>query len=121
MRLSNGLPRTADPTLRTWADLLEQDPGVKSVTAAYSATALDHTVLGDATAGAFSVTLPDATRNKGKVLVVKKKDASVNAVTIAAAGSDTIQGAASVALSAQWNGRVLQSDGAGTWILLAST
>lgn len=121
MRLSSSLPRVADPTFGTWASLLEQDPSVASKTAAYTATALDHTILCDASGAAFTVTLPPAAQNKGKVLVVKKTDASVNAVTIAPNGSDTIEGAATVALSARWSSRTVQSDGTATWIILAST
>lgn len=120
MRLPVPLPRTGDMRLDTWANLLELDEGVASKTAAYTATATDHTVLCDASGGAFTVTLPKAATNKGKVLVVKKIDAGVNAVTIDGNGSETIEGAATVALSARWASRTVQSDGS-NWIILAST
>jgi hypothetical protein len=124
VRLPASLPPVPDPGLSPWLgiwkSLLEADPSVVSVTAAYTATALDHTVLCDASGAALTVTLPPAADNKGKVLVVKKTDASANAVTVDGAGAETIQGAASVSLGAQWASRTLQSDGA-NWIILAST
>lgn len=120
MRTPVPLPRTGDLRLDTWANLLERDETVVSKTAAYTATATDHTVLCDATAAALTVTLPPAAVNKGKVLVVKKIDASLNAVTIDGHGTETIEGAATVALSTRWASRTVQSDGT-NWIILAST
>lgn len=123
MRLPQPLPPPTDPMLRVWKDLLEANPAVKSVTGAYSASTLDSTILCDATAGAFTVTLPPAgglPTNKGLVLRIKKIDSSVNAVTVDGSGAETIEGSASVSLSAQWDGVLLQSTGS-AWIILAST
>jgi len=80
-------------------------------TANYTATAGDHTILGDATSGAITITLPSAAGIAGRVYVVKKIDNSTNAVTVAASGSETIDGATSVSLSTQWGSVRVQSDG----------
>jgi len=80
----------------------------------------DDVVMLDATAGAFAVNLPlaNATTRLGRVLTLKKMDGSANAVTINRAGADTIQGAATLVLAAQWDGTRLQPDGATTWIVV---
>lgn len=119
MRTSVPLPRTGDPRLDLWVPLLEEDPAIRTVTAAYSATELDSTILADASGGAFTVTLPPAAGCPGKELVVKRISAS-NTVTIDGSGAETIEGSATVSLSAQWAFRRLQSDGA-NWIILGST
>lgn len=83
-------------------------------TAAYTA-AINDVVLADATAAAFTVTLPAAT--VGAVVRVKKVDASVNAVTVAGAGGATVDGAANTALAAQWNHVTLVSDGTNWFVI----
>lgn len=77
----------------------------------------DDFILLDATAGAFAVNLPAAnsTVALGREWLFKKKDASGNAVTINRAGADTIEGAASTALAAQYNMVRLRTDGVATW------
>ena len=54
-------------------------------TSAYTAVSTE-LVLADATAGGFTVTLPTPENNA--VIVVKKTDSSVNAVSVARSGSD---------------------------------
>ena len=80
-------------------------------TGAYTATDRDHLILCDATSGAFTVTLPAVASNTGLVLVIKKIDASGNAVTIDGNASETIDGATTLALPAQWNSARIQSNG----------
>lgn len=118
MRLASALRRLGGD-YDTWASLLEQDPAVASKTAAYTATALDDLILCDATSGAFTVTLPKAADNNGKELTVKKTDASANAVTLDGNGSETIDGAATVALSSRYASRTIRSDGT-NWHIIAS-
>lgn len=76
-------------------------------------------VLCNAAGGAFTVNLPAATTRYR--FHVKKIDSSVNAVTLDAAGSDTIQGSGTVALAAQYNSRTIYSDGSGVWYIESST
>lgn len=84
-------------------------------TGAYTATADDNLILADAAGGAFTVTLPlagDASR-----ITVKKVDASANNVTVDGSGSETIDGAANKALTAQWQTLSLQSDGTAWFVI----
>jgi len=83
----------------------------------YTAVFSDYAVEVDATAGAFTFNLPAANAvPKGWQLKVKKIDASANAVTVTRAGADTIEGANTAALAAQWNSVNLTSDGVSLWL-----
>lgn len=108
---------------------------VKSVTAAYTATLDDDVILVDATSAAVTVTLPPAGLNPyinspfsaasyglqlpapGLGFTVIKTDATANAVTIAAAGSDTINGAATQNTTTQYASLKPLSVGGGKWLL----
>ena len=61
----------------------------------------DDVLLADTTGGSFAVTLPDATTYAGRRFEVKKMVAA-NTMTLTAAGSDTIDGAATVAVTTQY-------------------
>ena len=80
----------------------------------------DDTIAADATSAAISGTLPSvAALNKGRHYRCVKTDSSANAVTITAAGSDTINGAATYALTAQWQGAELIGSGTnGKWVII---
>lgn len=71
----------------------------------------------NATAATFALTLPAATRMWGHEIVAKKVDASANVVTVTAAGADTIDGAATLALTTANQVARLRSNGAG-WDVL---
>jgi len=83
----------------------------------------------DASAGAFALTLPAAgaleditEKNDGRILIIKKKDSSANAITVTRAGSDTIDGATTYALSAQYDSVTLVDDSDGdAWNIIATT
>jgi hypothetical protein len=92
---------------------------VRTVRAATTASESDWLILADATGGAFSVTLPVAARAPGMVVSIKRTNGAANAVTIARTASDTIDGAASISLSAQYASRTLVSDGE-SWHVIAS-
>jgi hypothetical protein len=71
----------------------------------------------DASGGPFTITLPAAGafrsstgRDDSRILIIKKKDSSVNAVTVSRAGSDTIDGGTTVSLSSQYDTLVLCDD-----------
>ena len=93
---------------------------ITTKTSAYTATSSDETILGNASTGAFSVTLPTAVGASGKSYVVKKIDSSANAVTIATTLSQTIDGTTTKALSFQYDGVQVQTDGA-NWFIIANT
>lgn len=75
----------------------------------------------DATGGAIAVTLPSAASSTSKVFVIKKTDSSGNAVTVTRAGSDTIDGSTTVALSSQNDWVMIQSDGTTNWKIISRT
>jgi hypothetical protein len=85
----------------------------------YTADATDHIIIGDATSSVRTISLPTAVGITGRQYIIKKKDASVNAVVIAADGSETIDGAGSVSLSMQWQVRTIVSDGA-NWMIISN-
>lgn len=62
----------------------------------------DQNILANAAGGAITVNLPLLAGHLGMVLTIKKMDASVNAVTIDGSGAETIDGAATQALTVQY-------------------
>lgn len=86
------------------------------ITGNYTVKGSEDIILADATAGAITVTLPDATANKNLAIYVKKTDSGGNAVTVATSLSQTIDGASTVSLAAQYATTTLVSDGA-NWIV----
>lgn len=71
----------------------------------------------DATSGNITVNLPAANSQQaaGKTYHIIKNDASANTVTVSRAGADTIEGAATVVLAAQWDKVIVTSDQVSTW------
>lgn len=67
----------------------------------YTATEDDYTILVNATSAAVTINLPRTSR--GRIYVVKKIDASANAVTIDANQSQTIDGATTLVLASQYD------------------
>jgi hypothetical protein len=92
-----------------------QEPFVTK-TAAYTLTAFDSTVAADTTSGAYNVTLPDATACPGRAYTIKRITATANTPTVACTGGQTIDGAATYALSAQWKFVSVVSNGA-NWLI----
>lgn len=86
-------------------------------TAAYTTTADDYTILVDAAGGAITITLIAAT-GSGRIYNIKKIDSAANDVTIDGAGAETIDGAATKVLSAQWASVQIQDTEAGKWSIL---
>jgi hypothetical protein len=90
-----------------------------SKTANYTATATDYTILTDATAGAITISLPDASSLSGKTYIIKKTDSSSNAVTIDPNGSQTIDGVTTYTLSTQYKYVTVQAYG-GSWLIIGN-
>ena len=76
----------------------------------YVATALDYVILGDASGGAFTITLPAASSVPKQVYNIKKIDASPNAVTVDGDGTETIDGALTQVIATQFNSLMIVSD-----------
>jgi hypothetical protein len=79
-----------------------------------------YTVVADATAGAILVRLPSASAVPGRIYVVKKGDASANAVTITPNGTDLVEGGAGFSLTTQNDAVEIQSDGINNWHILSN-
>lgn len=72
--------------------------------------------LCNATGGAIVASLPAAnTVDNGFTIAVKKSDSSAHTVTVTAAGSDTIDDAATLVIATQYDSFVLVCDGASKW------
>lgn len=109
---STGHVLTVSGGVPTWA---ANDPAQTITAHTGAGTGVVGFNTADATGGAFAVTLPAASAAAGKTLEVKKIDSSANAVTVTRAGSDTIDGATTYALSAQYQSVTLVSDGSASW------
>jgi len=73
--------------------------------------------LCNATAGNITINLPAAAGVTSRIYHIKKTDASANTVTIDGSGAETIDGATTVVLAAQYESRLIVSDGANWHIL----
>jgi len=95
---------------------------VVSLTTTYTVEADDTLILAATAGGAFTATLPAASSVKpGHVKEFKKTDSSANDFTVARAGSDTIDGATSKVLGAQYDVLRIVSDGSSKWYVLNAT
>ncbi len=90
---------------------------VKRVTTNYTMNLNDSIILVDATAGNVTITLQAALQWEQKKLTVKKIDTSGNTVTIDGNGAETIDGAATKVISAQYVTVNLTSQGGAIWII----
>lgn len=85
-----------------------------TVTAAYMANPGD-VVWCDTTAAGFTVTLPAASKAASKSIRVIKKSSDGNTLTVAAAGSDKINGAGTQTTAAQYGKFTLVPDNVSNW------
>lgn len=92
--------------------------GVTAKSADYTALASDDVISVSTTGGQRTVTLPTAVGNKGISLQVIRNSASVNNLIVAAVGAETISGASTKTLGAQWSTIKVVSDGI-NWIVLS--
>jgi len=74
------------------------------------------TVLANATAGAITVTLPDATTTFN-FYTIKKTDSQANAVTVNTTSSQTIDGGSSAVISVQYVSVTVVSNGANWFVV----
>ncbi len=111
------MPSIATPTIE---DINDTALIVQAYELAASAVVTARTFFQcDATAGAFPVTIPAVSSISGRILIFTKTDASVNAVTITRAGSDTINGATTYVLSNQYDSLTIATgETANLWSIL---
>ena len=84
---------------------------ISTKTAAYTVIATDSVVICDATTAGFTVTLPTAASIPGRQYTIKRINAGANVVTVGTTTSQTIDGATTKALSAQYASVTVVSDG----------
>lgn len=93
--------------------------GRRAVSASYTVLSADAATIGvTSTSSARTITLPAAnTFPPGQLLIVKDESgaAATNNITVARAGSDTIDGATSAVISANYGVTSLYSDGSSKW------
>lgn len=122
--LTSVAPGTANNVLKSdgtqWTSGSVSAPNltVASKTSAYTVTSSDDLVLGDATSAAFTLTLPAAASNTGKVFRLQKTDSSVNVVTVDGNASETIRGQLTFKLATQYEQISIVSDGT-NWQLIS--
>ena len=91
---------------------------VDTVASALTLNVTHNTVLGNATSGAFTITLPACTTTIiGRRYMIMKTDASGNAVTVGRSGSDTINGATTNVLSTQYSKNTYVCGSVGNWFI----
>lgn len=91
---------------------------VVSKTANYTLTTSDYLVLVDASGGSFTLSLPAAASNTGRVFLIKRTDNTLsNAVTLDPNGSETIDGQTTRKLCTQYETVSIISDGS-NWSVL---
>jgi hypothetical protein len=96
---------------------------IKNVTGAYTITAADNTILADATAAGFTVTLPDAAPAiAGRIYTIKKIGTGDinNPIVVIPAGGGAIEGSAAgvgYTIYNDWTYITVQTDGAAWYII----
>lgn len=88
-------------------------------TTGYTILVTDNTVTGDTTSAAFNIQLPTAVGFAGREHTIKRINAGANNLTVTTTSSQTIDGATTYVLSAQWKYVTVKSDGA-NWIIVAN-
>lgn len=94
---------------------------VKVSSALYVTSTTDHYLGVDSSLNTVTITLPlSAVAGNGKVIVIKDEsgNSSVNNITIAAAGVDTIDTQPSYTMLANFESITVVSDGEGSWFII---
>jgi hypothetical protein len=99
-----------------YKNLVNQTVVVK--TADYTLTSSDGSILGDATSNPFTITLPLASANTGKIFTLKKTDDSVNIITVKGDGIEKIDDESTYLLELEGEFVRIVSDG-NNWQVIA--
>lgn len=89
----------------------------RNVTASGSVVSGDYLIVADATGGAITMALPPAALVPGRIYAFKRVNSGANAVVIDPNASETIDGAATYTLSAQWNSVTIMNNGIAWFII----
>lgn len=88
--------------------------GLQAKSGNYTMLSTDCVVNATGGGGGITITLP-AANSSDQIIIVRKVDAGAGAITVSRAGADTIEGANTISLAAQYAKCLLQSDGTSTW------
>jgi len=91
--------------------------GIVTKTANYTASVSDHTIICNNTSGTITISLPPAAGASGRIYVIKKISTALNDVIIDGSTTETIDGALTMTLSAQYNSIMIQTDGSNWFVL----
>jgi hypothetical protein len=110
-----GSPGSANSTMQIDGSLAM---AIKTVSADYSATAADNTLLANTTSASVAITLPSASGIAGRIYTIKKIGTGGldNALTITPAAG-TIDGGSSFVIYNDWSYVTLQTDGSNWFII----
>ena len=90
----------------------------RTVTTTGNVVSGDYLIVANAAGGAITMTLPPAALVPGRIYTFKRINSGANAVVIDPSGAETIDGAATYTLSAQWNSVTIMNNGI-AWFILA--
>lgn len=91
---------------------------VATKTANASISNIEHVILGNATSGQITLTLPTINSAANQQYIIKKIDASSNKVIISASVNETIDGNSGYSISTQYETLTVVSDGSTGWYIL---
>ena len=89
----------------------------RNVTTTGNVVSGDYLIVADATGGAITMTLPPAALVPGRIYAFKRINSGANAVVIDPSGAETIDGATTYTLSAQWNSVTIMNNGIAWFII----
>ncbi|WPQ62524.1 hypothetical protein SIO70_29620 [Chitinophaga sancti] len=91
---------------------------IKPVTGTYTVTGSDNTILADASAGAFTITLPaPATTIVGRIYTIKKIGGDIDKAVTIMPGANSIEGGSSYVIYNDWTFITVQTDGTDWYII----
>ncbi len=90
---------------------------ISTITSNTTLTSAYYVILCNATSGAITVTLPDASNNNRRIYNIKKTDSSGNSITIDGNASETIDGILTKSLDVQYESLTIICDGSNWYIL----
>lgn len=90
---------------------------VTTKTANYTVTTADDVIITDATGGTFTLTLPTAVGNTGKMFLIHRKDGTATNVIIDGNSTETIDGDTTLILAGRYTSIQIVSDGSNWYSL----
>lgn len=113
-RIGGQLVFTANPVVDSMA-VDAFSAGVRAITATATVATGDYFIEANATGGNITVNLPAL--ETGRMIIVKKTDASANTVTLDGSGAETIDGAATNVITVQY-AAIKIIGGATQWLII---